>query len=61
MIFNFTKDFQFSTRLLLDDNNIEELESTKLLGTIISHDLKWNLNTKNIIKKPMQEWSCSGN
>ena len=51
MIFNFRKDFQFSTRLLLDDNDIEELESTKLLGTIISNDLKWNLNTKNIIKK----------
>ena len=25
--------------------------STKLLGTIITDDLKWNLNTMNIVKK----------
>ena len=51
MIFNFTNDFQFSTRMHLDGQNIEVLESTKLLGTIISNDLKWNLNTQNIVKK----------
>ena len=51
MIFNFSNDFQFSTRLLLDGQNVEVLDSTKLLGTIISNDLKWNLNTKNIVRK----------
>ena len=30
---------------------MEVLSSTKLLGTIISDDLKWDLNTINIVKK----------
>ena len=51
MIFNFTKKYQFTTRLTLNNENIEILKSTKLLGTIISDDLQWNLNTKNIVKK----------
>ena len=51
MIFNFSDNYQFSTRLSLNNENIEIEKSTKLLGTIISDDLKWNLNTKNIVKK----------
>ena len=50
MIFNFTSN-QFTTKLQLDNENIEIIENTKLLGTIISNDLKWDLNTKNLIKK----------
>ena len=51
MIFNFTENYQFSTRLMLNNQIVEILESTKLLGTIISDDLHWDLNTKNIVKK----------
>ena len=51
MIFNFTVKYQFSTRLLLNQENLELLESTKLLGTTISDDLKWDLNTSIIVKK----------
>ena len=51
MIFNFTNNYQFTSRLQLKNQNIELLNDTKLLGTIISDDLKWNLNTKRIIKK----------
>ena len=51
MIFNFTENYQFSTRLMLNNQIVETLESTKLLGTIISDDLHWDLNTKNIVKK----------
>ena len=40
MIFNYTNNYQFMTRLQLDGQNIEVLNSTKLLGTIISNDLK---------------------
>ena len=54
MIFNFTDKYQFSTRLVLNDQNVEVLNSTKLLGTIICDDLKWDLNTSNIVKNPMQ-------
>ena len=51
MIFNFTTKYQFTTRLTLNNNIIEVLKSTKLLGTIISDDLRWDLNTQNIVKK----------
>ena len=51
MIFNFTDNFQFTTRLKLKDENIEVIDSTKLLGTFISNNLKWDLNTANLVKK----------
>ena len=51
MIFNFTENFQFTTRLKLKSENVEVINNTKLLGTIITDDLKWDLNTKSIVKK----------
>ena len=51
MLFNFTKNFQFSTRLTIDGAILETVQDTKLLGTIVSNDLKWNKNTSNIVKK----------
>ena len=44
-------NFQFTTRLKLKDENVEVIDSTKLLGTVISNDLKWDLNTAAIVKK----------
>ena len=40
MIFNYTNDYQFSTRLSIQNRNLEEVSETKLLGTIITNDLK---------------------
>ena len=54
MVFNFTDHFQFSTRLYLEDTLMEIVTSTKLLGTIISSDLKWFENTEMIVKKAYQ-------
>ena len=51
MIFNSTEKYQFSTRLHLNNEMIEHLQITRLLGTIISDDLTWNLNTLNIVTK----------
>ena len=51
LIFNFTDKYQFSTRLTINNQLIEVLRSTKLLGTIISDDLSWDLNTLNHVKK----------
>ena len=31
--------------------NIETVQQTKLLGTIITDNLKWDKNTENIVKK----------
>ena len=54
MIFNFTEDYQFSTRLHIEDNLLEIITSIKLLGTIISSDLKKYENTEMIVKKAYQ-------
>ena len=51
MIFNFTEKSQFTTRLKLKNEAIEVIDNTKLLGTIITNDLKWDLNTSTIVKK----------
>ena len=51
MIFNFTDNFKFTTRLKLENENVEVISNTRLLGTIISDDLKWDLNTASIVKK----------
>ena len=51
MIFNFTQNYQFGTRLQLKDVNIEVISQTKLLGTIFTDDLKWDANTANIVRK----------
>ena len=48
MIFNFTEKYQFDTKLSIDGNPIEVIDSTRLLGTIITKDLRWDLNTAHI-------------
>ena len=51
MIFNFTEKYQFTTRLQLKNENIDVINSTRLLGTILSDDLGWDKNTANLVKK----------
>ena len=51
MIFYFNKTKQFSTRLILNNNTIEQVKSFKLLGTFITDDLKWNKNTQFLVKR----------
>ena len=51
MIFNFTRNYQFSTRLQIEGQTLETVDETKLLGTVVSSDLKWNRNTQFIVKK----------
>ena len=48
--FNFSRDKQFSTDIKLHNESIETVSETKLLGTIITSDLKWNRNTESIVK-----------
>ena len=51
MIFYHTNKYQFRTRLELNKYILETVEETKLLGTIITNDLKWDKNTDRIIKR----------
>ena len=51
MIINFTNKHQFTTRIQLNNTNIEVVDSMKILGTTVTKDLNWNINTQDIIKK----------
>ena len=51
MLFNYTKNYQFRTRLTIENKTIETVEETKLLGTIITPDLKWDKKTEKIVKR----------
>ena len=51
MIINFTNNYQFTTRLLLNNTNIEVVEQMKILGTIITDKLKWDENCDEMISK----------
>ena len=51
MHFNFTRTKQFSTHITLKNKIIETVKETKLLGTIITNDLKWSKNTKSLVKQ----------
>ena len=54
MIFNFTNNYQFGTRLYNENQQLKIIQETKLLGTIISSDLTWWQNTKYLTKKGYQ-------
>ena len=51
IIFNFTNKYQFCTRLSLNGENVEIVQESKLLGTIIQNDLKWDSNTAHVVKR----------
>ena len=51
MIFNYSHNNQFTTRLSLNDKPLEVVNSTLLLGTVIQDSLKWDLNTARLVKK----------
>ena len=51
LIFNYTKNYQFTTRLSINGQGLDVINSTKLLGTILTDNLSWDMNTANIVKK----------
>ena len=51
MIFNFNKDNQFTTKLSVNDIDIEVVKEIKLLGTVITDRLTWDRNTEELVKK----------
>ena len=46
MIFNFTDKYKFTTKLNLNDENLEVVKQAKL-----SDDIKWDKNTEHLVKK----------
>ena len=53
MKFNFSRNLDFPPELMIEgfENNLQVVEKTKLLGVVISNDLKWQENTSEICKK----------
>ena len=51
MIVNFTKNYQFSTRLNLEGKLIQQINQTRLLGIIVDDSLTWQSNTNHIVKQ----------
>ena len=51
MCFNFTNNFQFSTRLKMSDSTLEIIDQAKLLGVIITKDLSWDANTQSLVRR----------
>ena len=50
MVFSRSKS-QFATRLMIDDQAIERVSVSKLLGIWISDDMSWSRNTQEMCKK----------
>ena len=51
MVFNFSKKFQFNTRLRLKEQKLDQVHETKLLGLVIRDDLSWRANTSELTKR----------
>ena len=54
MIVNYTHNFQFATRVQINDKLLETIQETTLLGTVVSSDLKWHSNSDQLVKKAYQ-------
>ena len=61
MIFNFTRNYQFSTRIKLNDSLLETISETRLLGSVLTSDLKWHANSDQLTKKGYQRMSMLRN
>ena len=51
MVVNFTENYQFNTRLLLNNNLLSQVRETRLLGVVLRDDLTWKSNTDFIVKQ----------
>ena len=61
MVFNYTKNHQFATRINLNGTLLETISETTLLGTVISSDLTWHKNTELLTKKGYQRMTILRN
>jgi hypothetical protein len=54
MVFNRTRNYQFSTRVHINNTILDTISETQLLGTIVSSDLSWHKNTQHLTQKGFQ-------
>ena len=51
MLFNFNKNFQFTSRHEMENEVLEVINETKLLGVIVNNRLDWDSNTSTLVKR----------
>ena len=51
MIFNFCKEYQFTSKILIENEEMELISQTKLLGVIVNDSLTWEENTKYLVQR----------
>ena len=51
MLINFTKKYQFRTRIHMNGTLLETVKEAKILGLILTDNLSWRKNTDNLISK----------
>ena len=51
MLFNNCKKWDFMPELELEGNRLDLVEEMKMLGVVLTSDLKWSANTKYIVEK----------
>ena len=61
MIFNFSKEYQFNTRLFMEHNLLCQVRETRLLGVIVSDNLKWHSNTASLVTRCYQRMTILRN
>ena len=54
MVINFTRNYQFNTRLECNGKMLNQVRETKLLGLTLSEDMTWVSNTRSITVKAYQ-------
>ena len=51
MLFNFTRDYQFTSRTVTENEVIDVVKETKLLGVMVNDVLSWDTNTSYLVKR----------
>ena len=51
IIFNFTRNKRFTTKLQVNNANFAIVNEAKVLGTVLTNNLCWNKNTAELVKK----------
>ena len=51
MIFNFSNQRQFTSRIEVEQETVEVITQTKLLGVIVNNKLTWDKNTRFLVQK----------
>ena len=58
MLFNPCKSRDFLPIIELDGHELEVVETTKLLGVVLTSDLKWSANTDYIVQRAYKKLHC---